>query len=172
MTSAGDYTAVMIRPCEPAELDEIGAIINDAAVAYRGVIPADCWHEPYMPEEDLQSEVAKGVVFSGCYEGDRLVAVMGIQHVADVSLIRHAYTRTGSQGRGLGTRLLSHLRAQTARPLLIGTWKAATWAIRFYEGQGFQVVSEEQKSLLLARYWTVSPRQSEVSVVLTERQRT
>lgn len=162
----------MIRPCEPAELDEIGAIINDAAMAYRGVIPADCWHEPYMPAEDLRSEVAKGVVFSGFYEGDRLSAVMGLQDVADVSLIRHAYTRTDSQGRGLGTKLLTHLRGQTQRPMLIGTWKAATWAIRFYEGQGFQVVSEEQKNLLLARYWTVSPRQSAVSVVLTERQRT
>jgi GNAT superfamily N-acetyltransferase len=158
----------MIRQCEPDELDDIHAVINDAASAYRGVIAADCWHEPYMPREELAGECASGVVFSGFYDGVHLKGVMGLQLVADVALIRHAYTRTEGQRRGIGTALLSHARRQTDRPMLIGTWKAATWAVRFYEREGFRRVSAGTKDRLLRRYWTVSDRQIDESVVLAD----
>jgi GNAT superfamily N-acetyltransferase len=143
-------------------------IINDGASAYRGKIPADCWKEPYMPAAELEEEMAAGVVFWGCEEAGKLMAVMGLQDAADVTLIRHAYTRTSHQGCGLGSALLRHLRAQTTRPVLIGTWKAATWAIRFYEGHGFRLVSEAEKRSLLQRYWTVPERQIQESVVLAD----
>ena len=142
-------------------------MINDAAVAYRGVIPADRWHEPYMPMAELESEIAAGVEFFCARRDGEVVAVMGLQHVKDVALIRHAYTRTAYQGRGVGGELLDGLRRRTERPLLVGTWKAATWAVRFYERRGFRLVSDEEKVRLLKRYWTVSDRQIEESVVLT-----
>jgi GNAT superfamily N-acetyltransferase len=144
------------------------AVINDGAAAYEGKIPADCWHEPYMPAAELEEELAAAVVFWGCEDGGELVAVMGLQDVADVTLIRHAYTRTSHQGRGLGSALLEHLRGKTSRPILIGTWKAATWAIRFYERHGFRLVSEAEKRALLQRYWTVPERQIQESVVLAD----
>lgn len=152
------------RVHQPAALCEV---INEAAEAYRGVIPADCWHEPYMPLDELRSELAAGVQFFGIHKDGVLAAVMGLQHVADVALVRHAYTRTAHQGTGLGGMLLEHLKRETQRPLLIGTWKAATWAIGFYERRGFRRVSDEEKARLLKRYWTVPERQVAESVVLT-----
>jgi N-acetylglutamate synthase-like GNAT family acetyltransferase len=143
-------------------------VINDAAVAYRGVIPADRWHEPYMPREELRSEMQAGVKFFCIRRDSRVVGVMGLQHVADVALIRHAYTLTSEQHGGVGTRLLEHLRSQTDSPLLVGTWKAATWAVSFYERRGFRLVPEEDKPRLLRRYWRISERQIEESVVLRE----
>ena len=160
--------APAIRQCQPADFADLLAIINDGASAYRGIIPADCCKEPYMPAAELEEEIAAGVVFWVCEEGGEPVAVMGLQDGADVTLIRHAYTRTSHQGRGLGSALLTHLRAQTTRPILIGTWKAATWAIRFYERHGFRVVSETEKRALLQRYWTVPERQIQESVVLAD----
>ena len=127
----------MIRPCTAMDVPVMFEIINDAARAYGGVIPADCWSEPYMSEEELRREIEDGVQFWGVEEGGRLVAVMGIQHVRDVSLIRHAYVRTALRQKGLGARLLGALRVQTSRPLLVGTWAAATWAVRFYRSTGF-----------------------------------
>jgi GNAT superfamily N-acetyltransferase len=143
-------------------------IINDAAQAYKGVIPADCWHEPYMPKAELQQELEAGVVFWGFEVGGDLVGVMGIQHVQDVTLIRHAYVRTASRNQGLGGQLLAHLRTLTDRPILIGTWAAATWAIRFYEKHGFRLVTPAEKNRLLRKYWTISDRQIETSAVLAE----
>ena len=155
-----------IRPCGPTDFDDVYAVVNDAAIAYRGVIAADCWTEPYMPAEKLQHEIEAGVRFWGGFDNGQLVGVMGIQEVADVALIRHAYTRTAHQGTGVGTALLAHLQAQTDRRILIGTWRAATWAVRFYERHGFRLVPESEKAALLRRYWTVSARQIEESVVL------
>jgi GNAT superfamily N-acetyltransferase len=158
--------AEMIGPCHPADFEDIYAIVNDAASAYRGVIPADRWHAPYMPREELRAEIDAGVVFWGYRDRGRLVAVMGLQDVQDVALVRHAYTRTALRGRGAGGALLEHLKAQATRPLLVGTWKAATWAVRFYEKRGFVLASESEKVRLLKRYWTVPERQIEESVVL------
>jgi len=155
----------MIERC--ASVRDIAGVINDGAQAYRGVIPADRWHEPYMPDEDLAREIAAGVTFLGFYESGRLLGVMGSQPVADVTLIRHAYTRTEAQGRGIGSALLKEIVSSLkGRPVLIGTWKAAAWAIRFYEGRGFTLVSDAEKERLLRRYWTIPERQIEESVVL------
>lgn len=158
----------MIRPCRDDEFDTIGAIVNDGAEAYRGVIPDDCWHEPYMPADSLRREIEAGVRFWGFEEEDRLVGVMGIQDVADVTLIRHAYVQTARQGRGVGGCLLRTLLGTTTRPVLIGTWAAASWAVRFYERHGFRLVTPEEKDRLLRKYWTISDRQIETSVVLAE----
>jgi N-acetylglutamate synthase-like GNAT family acetyltransferase len=142
-------------------------VINDAAAAYRGVIPADRWHEPYMPREELLSEMRAGVKFFCIRRDGRVAGVMGLQHVADVALIRHAYTVSSQQHGGVGTLLLEHLKRQADRPLLVGTWKAATWAVRFYERRGFRLVSDEEKERLLRRYWNIPERQVAESVVLT-----
>ena len=158
----------MIRNCETDEFAAIYAIINDAAQAYKGVIPADCWKEPYMPKEELQNEINSGVVFWGYYEAGELIGVMGIQHVQDVSLIRHAYVRTAKQRQGIGSKLLARLISETDRPMLVGTWAAAVWALHFYEQRGFQLVSEEEKNRLLKKYWSVPERQIETSVVLAD----
>ena len=156
-----------IRPCRDDERDEILAIVNAAAEAYRGVIPADRWHEPYMPSEELDGEIAAGVEFWG-YEDDRaLLGIMGIQPVRDVNLIRHAYVVPESQGRGIGGALLEHLLELATRPMLVGTWAAATWAIRFYERYGFEYVGAERTAELLREYWDIPERQIETSVVLT-----
>jgi len=162
---AASEVAMLIRQCTPADATGICDVINEAAVAYRGVIAADRWKEPYMPLTELQHEIGSGVSFWGAYEGDVLVAVMGLQHVKDVSLIRHAYTRTSRQGQGLGKALLKCVANHTERPLLIGTWAAATWAIGFYQSQGFRVLGKE-KDDVLRRYWTIPERQIEESVVL------
>ncbi len=154
----------MIERC--VSVRDIAEVINDGAQAYRGVIPADRWHEPYMPREELERELAAGVTFLGFYEGGRLLGVMGSQPVADVTLIRHAYTRTEAQGRGVGSALLKEILSSLKGTVLIGTWKAAGWAIRFYEGRGFSLVSDQEKERLLRRYWTIPERQVEESVVL------
>ena len=155
-----------IRPCREDEQATILAIVNAASEAYRGVIPADCWHEPYMPSAQLEKEIAAGVSFWG-YEMDGMLAgVMGFQTVRDVDLIRHAYVHPAHQSHGVGSRLLAHLRGLTARRILVGTWADAEWAIRFYQRHGFELVSPEQKDSLLTTYWTISERQKDTSVVL------
>ena len=156
----------MIRQCDDRDFELIWAIINDGAQAYKGVIPEDCWTEPYMPKSDLRHEIDDGVAFWGHEEGGKLVGVMGFQQVQDVTLIRHAYVATSKQKGGIGSQLLSHLRKLTPGPVLIGTWSDAVWAIRFYEKHGFRIVRPQQKDLLLRRYWTVPERQIETSVVL------
>lgn len=157
-----------ISLCGPADLPAIGHIINESALAYKGVIPADRWHEPYMPMTELQSEIGKGVRFYGIRVDGRLAGVMGIQDVKDVTLIRHAYVRTALRGHGIGRKLLTFLNQLTVRPVLIGTWKAASWAIRFYEKNGFACVDDDEKNRLLKIYWTVPDRQVEESVVLVD----
>ncbi len=158
----------MIRPCDEHDLTAIHAIINDAAQAYRGVIPADRWHEPYMSESELRREIESGVAFWGYEEQGELVGVMGIQPVDDVTLIRHAYVRTARRRQGIGSRLLTHLLALGQGPTLIGTWAAASWAIRFYQQHGFRLVTPAQKDRLLRRYWRIPERQIETSVVLAD----
>jgi len=159
-----------IRACIAADEPEMAAIINDSAAAYKGVIPADRWHEPYMSREELGHEIAACVRFSGYTEKGRLLGVMGIQEVKDVTLIRHAYVRTNARNQGIGGKLLAHLVAQTTRPILIGTWAAATWAIQFYRCNGFTLVAENEKNVLLKTYWTVPDRQIATSVVLVDKQ--
>lgn len=159
---------VMIRKCEEKDFDAVYAIINDAAAAYRGVIPADRWKEPYMPGEELRHEMDAGVVFWGYEEKGVLVGVMGIQDVKDVTLIRHSYVRTARRGGGIGSTLLSKLRELTDRPVLIGTWADAVWAVRFYEKHGFRMVTREEKDRLLKTYWSIPERQVETSVVLSD----
>jgi len=158
----------MIRQCDEHDFAEVWAIINDGAQAYRGVIPADRWAEPYMSREKLRHEWDGGVVFWGFEENGALLGVMGLQHVDDVTLIRHAYVRNVNQKRGVGGYLLSHLRQIATGPVLIGTWTAAVWAIRFYERHGFQQVGASDKDRLLRRYWAVPARQIETSVVLAD----
>jgi GNAT superfamily N-acetyltransferase len=158
----------MIRQLRDSDFKEIYSIINDAAAAYKGVIPADRWKEPYMSEEALRHEIADGIVFWGYGEDGVLLGVMGIQNVQAVTLIRHAYVRTESRNRGIGGILLSFLRQQTSRPILIGTWADAYWAVRFYEKHGFRLVSRDEKDRLLKKYWSVPDRQIETSVVLAD----
>jgi len=158
----------VIRRCDDADVETICSIINDAAEAYKGVIPQDRWKEPYMAQEELLEEVEAGVTFWGYQEGDELVGVMGIQPVQDVTLIRHAYVRPDMQNRGIGGMLLTALRRPTTGPLLVGTWADASWAIRFYEKHGFQLVSPEEKDRLLHKYWSIPRRQVETSVVLAD----
>jgi GNAT superfamily N-acetyltransferase len=155
-----------IRPCRDDEQAAILAIVNAAAEAYRGVIPDDCWHEPYMPASELRAEIAAGIAFWGYAADGALVAVMGLQRVRDVDLIRHAYVLPGSQRHGIGAALLAHLRGLSTRRMLVGTWAAADWAIRFYHRHGFELVAPEHKATLLKTYWTVPDRQIETSVVL------
>lgn len=157
----------MIRQCEVGEFEKIYEVINDAASAYRGVIAPDCWKEPYMSREELRREIDEGVVFWGFYEGKELVGVMGLQQVGDVALIRHAYVKTAGQRRGIGKGLLAHLQRQTDLPMLVGTWKAATWAIQFYQKHGFRLAQPALlKDQLLRQFWSVAQRQIEESVVL------
>jgi GNAT superfamily N-acetyltransferase len=155
-----------IRTCRGDERAAILAIVNAAAEAYRGVIPPDCWHEPYMPASELDGEIAAGVQFWGYETGGALLGIMGIQPVRDVDLIRHAYVLPGDQRRGIGGALLGHLRGLSTRRILIGTWAAAEWAVRFYQRHGFALTSPERKTTLLKTYWTVPDRQIEMSVVL------
>jgi GNAT superfamily N-acetyltransferase len=155
-----------VRPCRDDERDAILAIINAAAEAYRGVIPADRWHDPYMSSRELESEIAAGVRFWG-YEADgELVGAMGVQAVRDVDLIRHAYVLPDYQRRGVGAALLQRLLAESNRRMLVGTWAAADWAIRFYRRHGFELVSPKEKDALFRTYWTIPERQVETSVVL------
>jgi GNAT superfamily N-acetyltransferase len=156
----------VIRRCREDELAAIGAIVNAAAVAYRGVIPEDRWHEPYMGPDELEAEVAAGVEFWGYEDGGELIGVMGIQPVQDVTLIRHAYVSPAAQGRGIGGALLAALDARETGQMLVGTWSAASWAIRFYERHGF--VAVDDPATLLRRYWSIPERQIETSVVLAK----
>ena len=158
----------MIRRCDERDFELIWTIINDGAEAYKGIIPADCWTEPYMSKEKLQHEIEDGVAFWGYEENGTLTGVMGIQPVQDVTLIRHAYVRTGSQKKGIGAKLLGHLREMATGPVLIGTWADAVWAIRFYEKNGFEMVGAEEKERLLRKYWSIPERQIETSVVLAD----
>jgi GNAT superfamily N-acetyltransferase len=157
----------MIRRCNDADVADMDVIINEAAQAYHGVIPTDCWHEPYMTRSELMAEIAAGVVFWGWDEGGALLGVMGLQKVGNATLIRHAYVRPTHQGRGIGSALLMELASQTTEGLLVGTWAAAEWAIHFYEHHGFRLVPETEKERLLKKYWTVPARQRKSSVVLT-----
>ena len=155
-----------IRHCRDDEREAILAIVNDAAEAYRGVIPADRWHEPYMPADELAREIEAGVVFWGYEDGGELLGVMGIQDVGEVDLIRHAYVAPGRQRRGVGSALLERLAGSAERPMLVGTWAAAEWAIDFYRRHGFELVPRERTAELLRRYWSIPDRQIETSVVL------
>jgi N-acetylglutamate synthase-like GNAT family acetyltransferase len=156
----------MIVKCEQKDFNEIYEIINDAASVYRGVIPADRWHEPYMPEEELKKQIDEGVQFWGYCEDGMLIGVMGIQLKKEVTLIRHAYVRTTKRKKGIGSRLLEHLCTISTTPVLIGTWAAASWAIEFYQKHGFRLLEKEEKNNLLRKYWTIPARQIETSVVL------
>jgi len=152
---------------QPAQFKTILHVVNDAAEAYKGVIPADRWKEPYMATEELKGEIQSGVEFYGWVENDVPVAVMGIQRVNDVTLIRHTYVLTNLQRKGIGTKLLRHLvRAAQTSEVLVGTWETAYWAIRFYEKHGFKLVTREEKDRLLRKYWDIPERQIETSVVL------
>lgn len=155
-----------IRPCRDEERAAILAIVNAAAEAYRGAIPADRWREPYMPPRELDDEIAAGVAFWGYEAEDTLLGVMGIQPIRKVDLIRHAYVSPGSQRRGVGGALLEHLTQRSERRMLVGTWAAADWAVGFYRRHGFELVSPETKASLLKTYWTIPDRQIELSVVL------
>jgi GNAT superfamily N-acetyltransferase len=157
-----------IRPCREDERAAIVEIVNAAAEAYRDVIPADRWDEPYMPLSELDGEIAAGVEFWGYEVDGALVGIMGFQPVGEVDLIRHAYVAPGRQRGGVGGALLEHLARASTRRMLVGTWAAAEWAIRFYRRHGFELVSPERKSELLKTYWTIPDRQIETSVVLAK----
>lgn len=159
-----------IRPCTERDFEEMLAVINDAAKAYKGVIPDDQFKDPYIPSGELRHEIQHGVRFWGLEREGALLGVMGLQDVEDVTLIRHAYVRTSDRRRGIGTQLLKYLQSRTSRPLLVGTWAAAGWAVRFYCQHGFALVSRDQIPLLLRRYWSVPERQIATSVVLADRQ--
>ncbi len=156
----------MIRRCKKADFNTILKIINDAAQAYKGIIPQDRWHEPYMSDAELLAQIDDGIVFWGLERDGHLLGVMGIQDKGDVTLIRHAYVLSREQKRGIGKKLLQHLQSMTEKPIFIGTWAAASWAISFYKKNGYKLVSEEEKNRLLRRYWSIPERQVETSVVL------
>ena len=156
----------MISKCGQKDFKEIYEIINDAAVAYRGVIHVDRGHEPYMTEEELKTQISEGVQFWGYLEGGKIIGVMGIQFKNDVTLIRHTYVRTVKRKKGIGSILLEHLRSLTVTPILIGTWSDAKWAIEFYRKHGFRVLSTVEKNNLLRKYWTIPIEQIESSIVL------
>jgi N-acetylglutamate synthase-like GNAT family acetyltransferase len=157
-----------IRRSTDADFEAMLAIVNDGAQAYRGVIPADRWHEPYMPADELSREIAAGIVFWVAEEDGGIRGVMGMQDKGDVALVRHAYIATAMQRSGMGTRLLRHVQGLTGKPMLIGTWAAASWAIDFYRRNGFTVVSNNEKETLLRKYWSIPVRQIETSVVLAD----
>ena len=158
----------LIRKSSGADSAAMLAIVNAAAQAYRGVIPADRWREPYMPSDELEKEIAEGVAFWVAEEDGRLLAVMGIQDKGEVALVRHAYVAPTAQRKGVGTSLLRHVQGLTGKPFLIGTWADASWAIEFYRRNGFTVVPNTRKNSLLRRYWSIPARQIETSVVLAD----
>jgi GNAT superfamily N-acetyltransferase len=155
-----------IRRCRDDERGAILAIVNAAAEAYRGVIPAERWREPYMHAHELDEEIAAGVVFWGYEAEATLLGIMGIQPVRDVDLIRHAYVSPSSQRRGVGGALLEHLARAATRRRLVGTWATAEWAISFYRRHGFQLVAPARKDALLQSYWNIPAEQIATSVVL------
>jgi len=156
----------MILKCEATDLKEICDIINDAAIAYKGIIPVDRWKEPYMSEEELQKQIDEDVQFWCWKENGEMMGVMGIQYKEDVTLIRHAYVQSVHRNKGIGSKLLAHLSSIADTPVLIGTWTAATWAIDFYKKHGFRLLSKTETEILLRKYWTIPDRQIETSVVL------
>jgi len=156
----------MIYKLATDDVQAILTVVNDAAVVYKGKIPGDMWKEPYMPARELKEEIRSGVQFYGWKENNALIAVMGIQVVDDVTLIRHAYVLTAQQRKGVGQKLLKHLLGLAARQIYVGTWEAASWAVKFYEKNGFELVSAAEKNRLLRKYWKISERQVETSVVL------
>ena len=158
----------MTRNATGHDLEDIYHVINDAAIAYKGIIPDDRWHEPYMTMQELEAQIENGVRFSCFIDKNKIVGVMGIQDKNEVNLIRHAYVITTERKKGIGTILIQDLLKNSNKPILIGTWKAAHWAIRFYERHGFFVVSEEEKDILLRRYWNIPDRQVETSIVLAD----
>jgi len=158
----------MIQTATEKDFDEIYNVINDAAIAYKGIIPMDRWHDPYMTKEELKTQIEDGVRFSCYIDDNKIIGVMGIQDKKEVNLIRHAYVVTNQRKKGIGTILLRDLIKKTGKPILIGTWRAAYWAITFYEKHGFSLVSEEEKNILLKKYWNIPARQVETSVVLAD----
>ena len=158
----------MIRRCGPADFESIFQIINDSAQAYKGIIPEDRWHEPYMPRGELRHEISDGVIFWGFELDAGLAGVMGIQDKGRVCLIRHAYVLPVCRRQRVGTRLLKHLESTTSKPMLIGTWAAASWAVAFYVKNGYRVVTEQEKNRLLLEYWSIPERQVQTSVVLAD----
>lgn len=158
--------AILIRQCRDSDLNAICKVINDGARAYKEILSENMWKEPYMLLAELQREVDSGIRFWGYEEDGDLVGVMGIQPIQDITLIRHAYVRTANQNQGIGGKLLESLRQQTARPILVGTWASAVWAISFYEKLGFRLISQDEKDQLLRKYWSISERQIQNSVVL------
>lgn len=158
-----------IRESEQADLAEIFAVVNEAAQAYRGVVPIDRWHEPYMPMSELEREIAQGINFWVAEDEGHLLGVMGIQDKGAVALVRHAYVRPTTQRKGVGTKLLRHVESLACKPVLIGTWADASWAIEFYRRNGYTVVSDRHKERLLRTYWSIPERQIETSVVLADR---
>ena len=157
----------MINECTKSDNSKILYIINDAAARYKGIIPDNCWHEPYMSDRELLNEFKDGVRMFGYVRNNQLIGVIGYQEIKDVVLIRHAYTLTTNQGKGTGSALLEFLlnKNQNSR-LLIGTWKSAKWAIRFYEKFGFILHTKDETALLLKKYWNIPSKQIENSVVL------
>jgi N-acetylglutamate synthase-like GNAT family acetyltransferase len=158
----------VIRQSREGDSAAMLAIINAAAQAYRAVIPADLWQDPYMPPEELEKQVAEGVTFWVAEEDRRLLGIMGIQDKGEVTLVRHAYVAPAVQRTGVGTSLLDHLRGLTSKPVLIGTWAASSWAIDFYRKNGFNVVPSTDYRVLIRRYWSIPARQIETSVVLAD----
>ncbi len=159
----------VIRPSKKDDFETIYEIINDSAIAYKSVIPDDRWHEPYMPRVELTKQINEGVVF-WCYEEDgQILGVMGVQDKHEVDLIRHAYVRTKIRNRGIGGKLLKHLSSQLSKPILIGTWEAAFWAVKFYKKHGFVKVTNQEKDKLLKKYWSIPERQVDTSVVLADK---
>lgn len=159
----------MICKLTNSDFQTILDVVNDAAVAYRGKIPSDCWKEPYMSNQELRDEIESGVQFYGYVENEVLVAVMGFQRIKDVTLIRHAYTQTSYQRQGIGDKLLNYLLGLTqTNCILVGTWETASWAIRFYQKNGFKLLSREETDKLLKKYWNIPKRQIETSIVLEQ----
>lgn len=159
---------MIIRKCTDRDFDMVLQIINKAAYCYKGVIPADRWHEPYMSGAELNREISDGVEFWGVEDNAKLVAVMGIQDKGEVTLLRHAYVVTDMQRNGVGTRLLGHVEALDKKPILVGTWADASWAISFYEKNGYTLIPPEETGVLLRKYWSIPERQVETSVVLAK----
>jgi N-acetylglutamate synthase-like GNAT family acetyltransferase len=157
----------MIRPCTDQDFNTILEIINDGAQAYKGIVPADRWQDPYMSARHLREELEDGINFWGWEENGKLTGVMGMQDKGDVMLIRHAYVRTVLRNRGIGSQLLHYLESITGKLILIGTWATADWAVAFYEKHNYRLVSPEEKNRLLTKYWNIPERQIETSVVLT-----
>ena len=148
------------------DLNIICEIINDASIAYKGIIPTDRWKEPYMPKEELETQISEGVEFWNYQEDNKILGVMGIQFKEEVTLIRHAYVRTIARQKGIGGKLLKHLTNMTNTPILIGTWADASWAIDFYKKHGFRQLPNKEKNKLLNIYWSIPERQVETSIVL------